>query len=30
MYIESAYPRSAPVITKQHLPFGSALEKLFL
>jgi hypothetical protein len=26
----SAYPRTAPLITKQHLPFGSALEKLFL
>ena len=30
MYIESAYPRTAPVITKHHLPFGLALEKLFL
>jgi hypothetical protein len=29
MYIESAYPRASPVITKQHLPFGSALENLF-
>ena len=30
MHVQSAYPRTAPVITRQHLPFGLALEKLFL